>query len=122
MGTGVRADWHLDALAAPDEDDPFADSPQPMRQVGKPIDLSEDTAKLHASLSALLRREERLYGMGIRCALKQDRDDTCCSACPVAKDHDPDDRLGDLCATGKEQERVVMRLATADTSASSHAA
>lgn len=115
MATGVRANWHLDGLAVPDEDDPFGDAAPSVREVGQPIDLSQDTAKLHTSLQALLRREERLYGMGIRCALKQDRDDTCCSACPVAKDHDPDDRLGDLCATGKEQERVLMRLATADT-------
>jgi hypothetical protein len=119
MATGVRANWHLDALAV-DDDDPFADSPRPsVKEVGKPIDLSQETAKLHVSLQALLRREERLYGMGIRCALKQDRDNTCCSACPVAKDHDPDDRLGDLCSTGKEQERVLMRLATAEITAPS---
>lgn len=110
MATGVRANWHLD-LAVPDDDDPFAD--ESVQEVGQPIDLSEDTAKLHSSLAALLRREERLYGMGIRCALKQDRDDTVCSACPVARDHDPDDRLGDLCQTGKEQERVLMRIASA---------
>jgi hypothetical protein len=112
MATGVRADWHLD-VAVTDDTDPFADAP-PVRQVGQPIDLSEDTAKLHASLAALLRREERLYGMGVRCALKQERDDTCCSACPVAKDGDTDDPLGDLCHTGKEQERVLMRLVSAE--------
>lgn len=112
---GTRADWHLD-VALPDDSDPFADAAPSVREVGQPIDLSQDTAKLHASLEALLRRESRLYNMGIRCALK-DRDDTCCSACPLAQDHDAESRLGDLCATGKEQERVLMRFVAATTRA-----
>lgn len=106
MGS-VKTDWGL-APGSATSGDPFRDA-GPVEQMGLPIDLSRDEPTLHARLIDLLESEGALAARGITCALKE-RDDSCCSACPISQDEDPHAKLAKLCAVGKEQERVLMRL------------
>jgi hypothetical protein len=101
----VRAKWFDDVL--PDQGgDPFAQAQ--VETVGRPIYLDGDNARLNERLVELVTAESDMFNHGITCAIK-DRDDTACSACPVAR-HD-DSPLASLCSVGKEQERVCTALA-----------
>lgn len=100
----VQASWGLDRLEL-DPDDPWEAALE-----GRPIDLSGEEGTLSDRLAELAAREARLWKHGVRCALKE-REDTCCHACPVSKVNDSECALSRLCLIGREQERVVMRLA-----------
>jgi hypothetical protein len=104
----VRARWHTE-LAVPDDDelDPFRHR---VEQLGMPIRLGDEFAGLSAELAALVALEGRLYNTGIRCQVK-DRDDTCCSACPLSAHQDMRDPLGQLCRVGRAQEQLSTRMA-----------
>lgn len=105
----VKARWHvdLDALGS-GVPDLWAET---VEETGLPIDLVGSFAKLNEELMALVKREERLYGQGVTCAIK-DREDTTCWACPLFRGG-MEDPLGYLCTVGREQERVSTRMAVA---------
>lgn len=119
---GVRASWptpELDpAVVAELERDPFAPAPatgvyvepeavkappQPVEQVGTPIDLTGDEATLNGRLVELVGEEGSLYNDGIECPIKE-RHDTSCHACPISGE------FGRLCEVGREQEAVCTKL------------
>jgi hypothetical protein len=103
----VRANWHLDHLLQDDGSDPLAGTEQGrIEELGRPIDLSGDTAELRATLMQLLEAESQLFDQGVTCPIK-DADDTCCSVCPMKGSK------GKLCEVGCEQERVLTTLAVA---------
>lgn len=103
----VRANWHLDHLLKDDGKDPFASTEQGrIEELGRPIDLSGDTAQLRSQLMELLHEEEQLYNSGVECPVK-DASDTCCNVCPMRGSK------GKLCEVGCEQERVSTALAIA---------
>lgn len=98
----VKTDWSL-----PREDglgDPF-EGVKPVEQVGLQVSL-DDESLLHSRLIDLMESEAALDERGVTCPLKADSRSSC-SACPVAQDKG---RLAPLCAIGKEQEAVTMRL------------
>lgn len=103
----VRANWHLDHLFKDDGKDPLAVNEQGrIEEIGKPIDLSGDTATLRNRLRELFNEEERLFNEGCTCEIK-DLADTCCAVCPLRGSH------GKLCEVGVEQETVETTLAVA---------
>lgn len=62
----VQARWHLADLPGAD-DDPMSD----LLNLGKPIDLSQDRARLNAELSSLIKAEGMLSERtGVECELK----------------------------------------------------
>lgn len=74
------------------------------------IDL-RDVDALHEELAALMREEDLLFQKGVKCPIK-DRDDTCCSACPV-RVTDPSMARAKLCSVGVDQEKVATYAAVA---------
>lgn len=100
---GPRANWYTDV----DPDGPALGEQSEIERVGKPIDLSGAPA-LNQRLIELVNMEGVLHARGVRCAIK-DRDDTTCSACPVAAEGSTDP-LYPLCALGRNQERVSTEL------------
>lgn len=107
MASGVKANWHVnldvlsDGLA-----DLWADE---VAETGLPIELGDDSAKLSDKLERTVRQEAYLFNQGVTCQIK-DREDTSCWACPVYRG-DTDDPVGALCLVGREQERLLTRLA-----------
>lgn len=97
----ARVRWQAGVVLDP-ELDPFDLTPAPVRQVGVPVELDEDT--LFPRLAELLLAEQELDHEGVRCPIKP-RSDTSCNACPIAG------RYGELCKVGREQESVLTRLA-----------
>jgi hypothetical protein len=106
---GIGANWFTDgatAVASDDAPDPFAESAS-TRPTIVSIDASED--ELVDRLSSLLRREGRLFELGITCPLKENGD--ChCSVCPISQHEDPEARLHRLCQVGREQELVETTI------------
>lgn len=102
--SGVKANWHLDALVPDDGRDPFAGQSD-VEEVGKPIDLSLDRAALSQRAVELFHEERVLHDGGLRCEIK-DQDDTSCTVCPLRD-------CGPLCDIGIEQDRVLTELAVA---------
>lgn len=105
---GVRARWGLDSIDVT-IGDPYGERQMSLagpdvEEVGKPIDLTGDTAQLSAQLVVLGDRERILFEQGLECAVK-DRSDTSCSACPVRGRH------GALCALGVEEEQIATQIA-----------
>lgn len=105
---GIGANWHFGATPAASDDapDPFADdaSTQPFLPT---IDASEQ--ELFDRLSSLLKREGRLYNLGIMCPLK-DQGACTCSVCPISHHDDPEASLYRLCQIGREQELVETTM------------
>lgn len=106
----TKANWFLAELDGLDTgefgEDPFE---QPIEEVGTPIDLGGEEARLQVELVELMRRESNLYNAEVTCAIK-DRPDTCCHACPVSQAHSRETPLGVLCRLGRRQERVLSEL------------
>lgn len=106
MGAGaVQADWFTDLTV--DDSDPFA-----VEGKGLPVDVSGDVAHLQREIVRLIEKEGRLAERGVTCAIK-DREDTSCWACPVFRGR-TSDSIAPLCNLGREQERLVTRLAVED--------
>ena len=103
----VKARWY-EEIPASTGGDPFSEPETRVEDVGFPIDL-RDEPRLNARLVSLLEVEAALYRRGVTCSIR-DRDDTCCSACPVART-DSADPLWPLCRVGREQESVLTQLA-----------
>jgi hypothetical protein len=107
----ARADWHtldLEALVREEgEFDPFS---APVEELGERIELDNPKDRLQLRLSQLLEREGALWNRGVTCPIK-DMPDTSCSACPVSRHTDFDDRLGMLCRVGRDEEKVCTELA-----------
>lgn len=103
----IRANWHLDHLFVDDGKDPLAVNEQAtIEEIGKPIDLSTDTAQLRDELMLLFREEERLYNDGCSCEIKE-LASTCCTVCPLRGSQ------GRLCEVGVQQETLETTLAVA---------
>lgn len=102
----LKADWFAEQVPQ-DLSDPFADAPLPFGSTV--ISLDSSTAELNARLRDLIKREGRLFNMGITCDLR-DCSESTCLACPVSKLGDPDSPLSALCRIGQEQERVTTTL------------
>jgi len=104
----MKADWFASPLDT-ETPDPFADSPLPFGSTF--ISLESTPEELDQRIRDLVKREARLFDMGITCGLRECSESTCL-ACPVSKLGDPDSPLSALCRIGQEQERVItMRLA-----------
>jgi len=104
----MKADW-FDRSADASDTDPFADAPLPFGSTFVSMDTPAD--ELQQRIKDLLKREARLFDMGITCDLR-DCSESTCLACPVSKLGDPDSPLSALCRIGQEQERVItMSLA-----------
>lgn len=100
-----RVSWHADLEV--DNDDPFADGPQRIEEVGTPVDLAETGRSLRRQLTRSLAAEAQLEEAGVTCAVKNVKD-TSCFACPLyRKDDSPD---AQLCAIGRLQERLCTEL------------
>lgn len=104
----LKANWHVEALLA-DADDSDDDTGPRVEDVGKPIELDADEPRLVTQLVDLVDREKELHRLGVTCAIK-DRQETCCSACPIAQPFSGT-RAGRLCAIGREQEQLVTAIA-----------
>jgi hypothetical protein len=107
---GVRAVWHTE-LVLDEAGDPFAE-PEPKRieDAGTPIALNADgeRAQLQRALITSVTREGALDAQGVRCAIKN-VGDASCHACPLYLE---DGSLAaQLCAVGREQERLCTRIA-----------
>lgn len=102
----AKANWFLD-LDIPAED--LEEPPTRVADVGTEFAL--DPEKLTARHVELVREEQDLYNLGVRCALKQEiADDACCHACPMRRSN-PDDPMHRLCTIGMEQEKALTALA-----------
>lgn len=114
----TRTRWHrLDVDV--DDSDPFADQ-APLRpaklkvpEVGRPIDLSGDQARLKERLSQTLSEEGDLDAIGINCSLKWDNAISC-FACPLYQGDEEQAPMAKLCRLGREQETIVTHLAIAE--------
>lgn len=107
----VRAHWHQPELALDSELSFDAPAPEPERveRVGVPVLLAGGLlAGLNQQLIGTLARESALLEDGVTCAIK-DRADTSCHACPLYRDDDSS--LAQLCAIGREQERLCTEIA-----------
>lgn len=99
----MRARWHRDpAVIELTDDDPF-DVPQRIEDVGLPINLATEP-DLFALLTRNIHAQSALYEHGVDCAVKESPD-TSCHACPLYGSQ------GELCALGREQERLVTLIA-----------
>lgn len=100
----VRARWHSPVVV--DDDDVFDEQ---IEDVGTPIVLTAEgeEAELNAALVQSIRAEGELDEHGITCAIKNAQA-TSCHACPLFRD----DGSGkaELCAIGREQERICTLL------------
>lgn len=105
----VKAHWHQPELALEHELS-FDASPEPERveRVGVPVLLTGPLAGLNEQLVGTLARESALLEDGVTCAIK-DRVDTSCHACPLYRDDSSP--LAQLCAVGREQERLCTEIA-----------
>lgn len=101
----VQANWFLGDLDGVEEPDPLGPAQTRIEDVGTPIDLAGDHAKLNALLVTTLSEEQALFEAGITCAVK-DNAQTCCSACPIRRSDDLEP-LTALCKVGVRQERLV---------------
>lgn len=107
--SAVKARWHVDLDQLGSEVvDLWAEE---VEATGLPIDLKSNYAKLSETLTGLLDKEAYLDSQGITCGIK-DRQDTSCWACPLYRG-ETDDPVGSLCIVGREQERVLTRMAVA---------
>lgn len=106
----TKARWHTEIEVPDAEGDPFDEVR--VEDVGFPIELGHDQARLNERLMGLVNREGELHSVGIVCAIK-DRADTACSACPISSHETPGGGIGALCRTGREQEQVQTELAVA---------
>lgn len=109
---GVQANWHLRGLDLSDDGDPVQD----IMALAKPIDLSQDHARLTERLSRLLAMEGRVYDRtGVECEIKwvEGGDKLSCSTCPHSKAEAPDGGgpVGTICRLGLDQEKVLDQLA-----------
>lgn len=109
---GVQANWHLRGLDLADDGDPVQD----IMQIAKPIDLTQDRARLSDDLQRSLASEARIYDRtGVECEIKwRDGGNTLsCSTCLHSKAHTPDGggTLGTICRLGLRQERTLDQLA-----------
>lgn len=104
----IRTAWHSGELELAAGDDPFADGPQRIEDVGTPIVLAEDgEARLQRQLVRTLTAEARLEERSVTCAIK-DAQDTSCFACPLFKNDDSPE--AQLCALGRLQERLCTEI------------
>jgi hypothetical protein len=107
---GVRAVWHNE-LVLPEEADPFGDrQPERIEDVGTPIVLGAEgeDARLQRSLVDTLVREGKLDAQGVTCAVKDVKDASCFACSLYADDGSP---AAQLCAIGREQERLCTEIA-----------
>jgi hypothetical protein len=102
----VQANWFRNDVSLIEED-PFDDGPAS----GTVIDLTGSEAQLAEQVADLLKREGRLWNQGVRCAIKQETENVCCSVCPLSQHANPDSDLHPLCKIGREQERTLTQLA-----------
>lgn len=76
----------------------------------QPLAFDIPADELMRRLRSLLRREGRLFEMGVTCPIK-DSSESSCLACPLSQVGEDCPKAG-LCETGCEQERVqTMMLA-----------
>jgi len=102
---GVTANWFLGDLDVAEESDPLGPSQARIEDIGTPIDLEGDHARLNERLVNLLEQEARLFDSGVTCVVK-DNHSGHCSACPI-RHRDELDQMTALCNIGVEQERVT---------------
>lgn len=102
----LQADWFTSGSDRAGDYDPFEHSRTPGLSLMNPISIDSTKAQVSERIRKLHDREERLFNMGISCSLK-DNSDCSCVVCPVSEADDADSRLGMLCKTGVEQERVL---------------
>jgi hypothetical protein len=106
---GIGANWHMGGAtpaASDDAPDPFADGASTAPSLPT-IEASEE--ELFDLLGRLLKREGRLFNLGIMCPLK-DKGECVCSACPISHHNDPESDLFHLCQIGRDQELVEMTI------------
>lgn len=101
----VKARWG-DEIVVP-EDDPFQAR---VEEVGFPIELGEDDARLQTRVAEQLEAESALYNAGIRCEAK-DSPDVTCLACPISAHADSSSSMQVLCQLGRAQERTLTEIA-----------
>jgi hypothetical protein len=104
----VRAAWHGE-LRLTDDDDPFADGPMRIEDVGTPIvlDAKAGVAKLQTQLVRSLVGEGKLAEQGVTCAIKNAQD-TSCFACRLYRDDDSPE--AQHCALGRLQESLCTEI------------
>lgn len=102
----VRANWHLADLQAADDADPMSD----LLNMAKPIDLSQDHARLNAELKSLIRAESSIWERtGIDCELKfQPGWD--CRTCPHRRKSPKDGTPFDICQIGVHQNEILEQM------------
>jgi hypothetical protein len=107
----VRPSWHSVAVEV-DDSDPFGDDfelPVRVNEVGTPIDLTGDTAKLSGALATNVQQQSELYAQGVDCELRW-QDGVICHACPVYQgEHNTP--AGHLCRLMREQETLTTLIA-----------
>jgi len=114
----VRPSWHSVAVEI-DDSDPFADDfdvPVRVSEVGTPIDLTGDTAKLSGALASNVQQQSELYGQGVDCQLRH-HPEVVCHACPVYQG-ERNSPAGQLCRLMREQETLTTLIAVRSRAAS----
>lgn len=104
----VRAEWNGPALLADVDVDAWFAQPERVEDVGTPIVLTGETAELDQALVRTVEREARLYADGVTCKIK-DVGDASCHACPLFRQDGSSE--AELCAVGREQERLCTLIA-----------
>jgi hypothetical protein len=107
----VKPSWHSVAVEV-DDSDPFGDDfelPVRVHEVGTPIDLTGDKAKLSEALASNIQQQSRLYSEGVDCELRWLSDVTCL-ACPIYKGEQKTPH-GHLCRLMREQETLTTLIA-----------
>lgn len=102
----LKADWFTSGSDCAGDYDPFDHSRTPSPPLMKPISISSTEAQIFERILRLHHREGRLFDMGISCSLKENAECSC-SACPLSEADKLDSKLGMLCETGIEQEKVL---------------
>jgi hypothetical protein len=105
----VKAEWHTPELVAALDPDELFGPAERIEDVGTPIvlDAAGELAELQRELTETLTAENRLYGAGVTCKIK-DSADTSCHACPLYRaDGSPH---AELCAIGRRQERICTAI------------
>lgn len=103
----TRTRWNGPALAEIDVDAAWG-APTRVEAVGTPIVLTGPTAELDRALVRSVEREARLEADGVSCKIKS-VGDASCHACPLYRDDDSP--MAELCAIGREQERLCTLIA-----------
>jgi hypothetical protein len=106
----VKPSWHTVAVEV-DDSDPFADDfslPVRVNEVGTPIELTGETAKLSEALTVNVQHQSRLYHEGVDCDLRWNNSVTCL-ACPLYQGAQ-DTPHGHLCRLMREQETLTTLL------------